>query len=246
MFAHLSVEIHWLTPHSSPKSEHHPKSFEIIRAENCTTSRRNKTGNWIVFNPKGPGSTPTLAPYNGGGIGVYPKVVGVNSSYCTPEAPCPQCYGDCDTDDDCQGHLQCYQRNGGQKVPSCSEGEGVLSGREFHCAFIVNKTSQSANRSTLFSLLISGTDFCIDPSLLETMPSTLPPDLSRTKIPEIERLGVDYCSETNKCGLCQGDCDTNDDCKEGLICFQRNANEDIPGCAGIDGSSKCTLTQGPL
>lgn len=89
-------------------------------------------------------------------------------------------------------------------------------------------------------LLISGTDFCIDPNWQDTRPPTLPSDPSPTIIPEMDPLGIEYCSETNKCGLCQGDCDTNDDCKEGLICFQRNSNEDVPGCAGKDGSSKCT------
>jgi hypothetical protein len=85
-------------------------------------------------------SSPTLSPTEeeiasptvGGAGGAKPEVVGVNRSYCTPEAPCPQCYGDCDTDDDCQGNLQCYQRDaGGQTVPSCSGGEDSLSGKDF-------------------------------------------------------------------------------------------------------------------
>jgi hypothetical protein len=58
----------------------------------------------------------------------------VSGSYCTPEAPCAQCYGDCDTDDDCQGNLQCYQRDGGQVVPSCSGGERSKSGKDFNNA----------------------------------------------------------------------------------------------------------------
>eukprot|EP00980_Cylindrotheca_fusiformis_P024826 scaffold12540_cov105-Cylindrotheca_fusiformis.AAC.5 len=32
--------------------------------------------------------------------------------------------------------------------------------------------------------------------------------------------------------ICQGDCDSDSDCDEGLACFQRNANEAIPGCRG--------------
>ena len=31
---------------------------------------------------------------------------------------------------------------------------------------------------------------------------------------------------------CQGDCDSDDECDEGLFCFFRNENEVIPGCAG--------------
>ncbi|CAB9506232.1 expressed unknown protein [Seminavis robusta] len=33
-------------------------------------------------------------------------------------------------------------------------------------------------------------------------------------------------------GKCQGDCDTNAECQEGLICFQRNAGQPVPGCRG--------------
>jgi trypsin len=29
---------------------------------------------------------------------------------------------------------------------------------------------------------------------------------------------------------CQGDCDTDEDCEEGLVCFYRCAGEDVPGC----------------
>ena len=38
-------------------------------------------------------------------------------------------------------------------------------------------------------------------------------------------------------GLCQGDCDKNDDCQPGLACYQRVAGESVPGCDGIDDSS---------
>ncbi len=30
---------------------------------------------------------------------------------CTPNSPCGVCSGDCDTDDDCAGHLRCWQRS---------------------------------------------------------------------------------------------------------------------------------------
>jgi hypothetical protein len=33
-------------------------------------------------------------------------------------------------------------------------------------------------------------------------------------------------------GFCKGDCDTDADCAQGLKCFQRNGNEDVPFCAG--------------
>ena len=33
-------------------------------------------------------------------------------------------------------------------------------------------------------------------------------------------------------GLCEGDCDTDEDCQDGLVCFQRNEFESVPGCIG--------------
>lgn len=54
--------------------------------------------------------------------------------------------------------------------------------------------------------------------------------------------GTDYCipivlpqledSDVFPLGLCQGDCDTNDDCQAGLSCYQRSANDEVPGCQG--------------
>ena len=32
--------------------------------------------------------------------------------------------------------------------------------------------------------------------------------------------------------VCQGDCDNDNECQDGLICMQRNGNEEVPGCAG--------------
>jgi len=41
-------------------------------------------------------------------------------------------------------------------------------------------------------------------------------------------------------GLCEGDCDVDADCLDELVCFQREADEEIPGCAdGITGTDYC-------
>eukprot|EP00980_Cylindrotheca_fusiformis_P005677 scaffold1184_cov132-Cylindrotheca_fusiformis.AAC.98 len=41
-------------------------------------------------------------------------------------------------------------------------------------------------------------------------------------------------------GLCEGDCDTDSHCRDGLICFQRDSREAVPGCEG--GESDTSLT----
>ena len=45
-----------------------------------------------------------------------------------------------------------------------------------------------------------------------------------------------------KCNRCEGDCDSDSDCKAGLYCFQRNATEPVPGCSGegLNGFDYCT------
>eukprot|EP00980_Cylindrotheca_fusiformis_P016105 scaffold4780_cov113-Cylindrotheca_fusiformis.AAC.4 len=58
---------------------------------------------------------------------------------------------------------------------------------------------------------LSATDYCIAITVVD------PPLEESTEFP---------------LGICQGDCDSNADCKAGLICFQRNEGEEVPGCLG--------------
>ena len=44
----------------------------------------------------------------------------------------------------------------------------------------------------------------------------------------------------NPLGECEGDCDNNDECADGLICHQRDGNEDVPGCPGGGNDSSIT------
>ena len=39
--------------------------------------------------------------------------------------------------------------------------------------------------------------------------------------------GNDCCSPTNRCGVREGDCDSNADCMEGLVCGEDNCNDDL-------------------
>jgi hypothetical protein len=46
----------------------------------------------------------------------------------------------------------------------------------------------------------------------------------------INNFGRGVCGADYPCGLCQGQCETDDDCKGVLQCFERDGNEAIPGC----------------
>ena len=50
--------------------------------------------------------------------------------------------------------------------------------------------------------------------------------------PEIDFVGDSGNFEVYPLELCMGDCDDDDDCAGILKCFQRDANEAVPGCQG--------------
>lgn len=43
-------------------------------------------------------------------------------------------------------------------------------------------------------------------------------------------LGDEICSEDEPCGMCEGDCDSDDDCAEDLVCIFRDEFESVAGC----------------
>lgn len=45
-----------------------------------------------------------------------------------------------------------------------------------------------------------------------------------------EVLEYQKCNNNNQCGICQGICEQNSDCKGDLTCFLRNGTETVPGC----------------
>jgi len=54
---------------------------------------------------------------------------------------------------------------------------------------------------------------------------------------------TDYCTNkietapTQKLGMCEGDCDSDEDCEEGLYCFFKDTDvTSVPGCGGFDDS----------
>ena len=54
---------------------------------------------------------------------------------------------------------------------------------------------------------------------------------SHRRLPQIQSFGADP-TDHYPLGLCQGDCDDDSQCQPGLICYQRNSGDPIPGCTG--------------
>eukprot|EP00538_Stauroneis_constricta_P006372 CAMPEP_0119571434 /NCGR_PEP_ID=MMETSP1352-20130426/44115_1 /TAXON_ID=265584 /ORGANISM="Stauroneis constricta, Strain CCMP1120" /LENGTH=713 /DNA_ID=CAMNT_0007621113 /DNA_START=60 /DNA_END=2201 /DNA_ORIENTATION=+ len=134
----------------------------------------------------------------------------------TPERkhfPLQRCQGDCDEDADCADDLVCWQRGRLQPVPGC---EGNLSSR---------------------------TDFCVIDPKHTAAPVAMPPTQGGTRgptkapSPSHVRLRLrDFGGTPDRKHFplqrCEGDCDHDRDCDEGLKCSQRDKGDDVPGCFG--------------
>lgn len=127
--------------------------------------------------------------------------------YCTSSHPCGECYGDCDEDSDCKHGLICYHREKeGESVPGCSGHPNSKSD------FCVKEKYEKHSEPT------------------ETETKTKDSDESTD---EAKDKGKDYCTSSDPCGECYGDCDKDSHCKHGLICYQRDKEgESVPGCSG--------------
>jgi len=58
-------------------------------------------------------------------------------------------------------------------------------------------------------------------------------DQRRLQQNQVKRVGNDgWPRRRFPLGECEGDCDYDSDCEDGLVCFQRDGRESVPGCSG--------------
>lgn len=166
-----------------------------------------------------------------------PTHVYYGRDYCSPWNPCYSCQGDCDEDSDCQRGLKCWKRKDGSSgAPGCG-GQPQ-----------------------------SEVDYCYDPGGNPTPSPTQYPtacdDISRAN-----QYAYNECQKNQyqpplvfkgndagpifgqpRLGVCEGDCDTDQDCDWGFVCFSREGNEPVPGCdnsndPGGYGTDYCVANQ---
>jgi len=79
----------------------------------------------------------------------------------------------------------------------------------------------------------SRVDYCVYPTArsVPVSPPSLPPMIGSGGEKQIA------WSTNFPLAECEGDCDYNEDCQDGLFCWQRSSGETIPGCSGTDNSS---------
>lgn len=179
------------------------------------------------------------------------KLINLGGSGCKSTSKCGQCEGDCDTDRDCMAGYKCFQRNSKEKVPGCDAGgSGDASAYDYCVADVTlnNKGSSGCTERSPCAVCQGDCDSDMDcnPGLKCFQRN------GKEKVPGCDTggsgdsNGYDFCYKeqkvtstdgwndcnSNTCGQCQGDCDTDAHCGEGLKCLQRNGGESIPGCSG--------------
>ena len=178
-----------------------------------------------------------------------PVATGAGQRLGVNESLLGQCQGDCDTDEECQEHLVCKQRQGTSSLPVQCIGDVAadpgLSGVDFcimpelkhHGWHNVDWTyvpygDKARNPLQLCEGDCDNDAECAGHLICHQTSSgdTRVPGCWGLPVPE-----MDYCvhpprSIVNKgtgahsqpLGLCEGDCHRDSDCKPGLVCFQRD------------------------
>eukprot|EP00579_Thalassiosira_antarctica_P000126 CAMPEP_0201868900 /NCGR_PEP_ID=MMETSP0902-20130614/2610_1 /ASSEMBLY_ACC=CAM_ASM_000551 /TAXON_ID=420261 /ORGANISM="Thalassiosira antarctica, Strain CCMP982" /LENGTH=526 /DNA_ID=CAMNT_0048394301 /DNA_START=101 /DNA_END=1681 /DNA_ORIENTATION=+ len=88
-------------------------------------------------------------------------------------------------------------------------------------------TAGSTNAPTAIPVTPQPTQVPVTPA-----PTTLDPTAPVPMAPAPLANRKDECNEYTPCEECQGTCSDDNECEEGLFCFQRGGYEFIPGCEG--------------
>eukprot|EP00980_Cylindrotheca_fusiformis_P006602 scaffold1390_cov138-Cylindrotheca_fusiformis.AAC.5 len=95
-------------------------------------------------------------------------------------------------------------------------------------------TSRESEQPTLLDDTETPTSASAGPTRIPSMSPTFPPSRPLTASPSPNPTNPPpvFWSTKFPLPLCAGDCDADRDCEDGLICFQRGANDAVPGCSG--------------
>ena len=164
------------------------------------------------------------------------------------------CEGDCDSDSDCSFGLKCFQRSGYTPVPGCS-GTGVFDWDycykpEIGTVHVFTRSSSpSSEDESIITTWVEETKLVASDASMQSEFGASVALYGNTALigsPKsdefVEEGGILVPKTlvshgwdglgTGSLGECEGDCDTDTDCATGLVCFQRSANEAVPGCLG--------------
>jgi hypothetical protein len=169
--------------------------------------------------------------------------------------PLGECQGDCDGDEDCGDGLLCFERDDDTTVPNCV-GDGVW-GFDYCYSPPTVVTFIGGYEKGYYEVQLCQGDCDYDSDCAlglvcyrrgSGVGGDVPGcDGDATKVgtgaedycivrPTSNTLNIAYDYEddigTYPIGACSADCDTDEDCAGSLRCFERNADEPVPGCVG--------------
>ena len=169
------------------------------------------------------------------------------------------CEKDCDTSDDCEGDLICWQREFDDPPPpgcpdfdttsredACIDPDLVPSDPPSHSPSKSPSTTPSVSSTERPSASPSITISASPSKSPSASPSTSPsanPSTSPSTIPSVSPSAQPTVSPQPSAkeplGICKGDCNTAEDCEGDLICWQRASGDPAPpGCPDIDTSNR--------
>ncbi|KAL7437270.1 hypothetical protein ACHAXM_005573 [Skeletonema potamos] len=144
------------------------------------------------------------------------------------DGDCGMCEGDCDSDDDCLDGLMCFSRGQGEftAVPGCvSGGDGDKPSMDY-CYMEAPPTTTSTTTTTATTTAEAAPAAAVGEWVDEWVDDSSPGgELYHTR----------ECSIALKCSECEGDCDMDSHCMDGLKCFSRDDGSvnAVPGCNGL-------------
>jgi glucose/arabinose dehydrogenase len=157
--------------------------------------------------------------------GIPASVIGNNNGIPNALFPLKLCQSDCDNDDECEGDLVCLQRSGDEAIPGCTE---YNLPRFFGLDFCVASSAPSLPKAPVVAVVPA-------PILPRPAPRPRPAPPSEQQSGQAMVFGNNGLPAASfPLKRCQADCDNDNECEGDLVCFQRIANETVPGCFGYE------------
>jgi len=227
------------------------------------------SSDYCIFDPFGPGydektETPTTSPTvtTSPTLTPLPPIPAVDFGGDPPTDvfPLHRCQGDCDVDKDCATGLVCFQRLSNQAIPGCIGGEKNAMMTDY--CILDPKGDGYTDLETIPSITGAPTTGAPTTSApITTAPTTAapvgtkPPTNIPTSVPTtrapvallprptgpLKQVWNRGWEPAFLLGECEGDCDNDNDCLPGLVCFSKESSKvAVPGCLG--GEDDNTLT----
>jgi len=172
-----------------------------------------------------------------------PRLTDFGNTPPSSKLPLGLCEGDCDSDNDCGAGFICSMRGKYEAVPGCS---GRGKGDYDYCSIpLLTDFGDTPPSSKLPLGLCEGDcdsdndcgagSYCFERNEYEAVPGCSGRgkyDYDYCSIPRLTDFGNTPPSSKLPLGLCEGDCDSDNDCGAGFTCSMRNEYETVPGCSG--------------